>query len=223
MDRHGKKMQTNHLQQLLDATNDFSGAAHLVDIPGMSSPKVCNLLNRLVGRMDPGEQYLEIGVWQGRTLLSAALNNGGRLCIGCDKFRAFGRYTGFGYRARRALYANIERYRGRRATIWFHDMRSATFFKRHRLGPVGVYFYDGAHTYRETRRSIAAGSQWLSRHAAVLVDDWNVPHVRRATLDGFRDSGVRILWRRDLPGDHTEGTWWNGIGAFYVESERSRF
>lgn len=35
-------------------------------------------------------------------------------------------------------------------------------------------------------------------------------------VDGFRDSGVDILWRRDLPGDHTEATWWNGVGAFYV-------
>jgi len=216
-------MQVNHVQQLLAATNDFAGATHLVDIPGMSSPKVCNLLNGLVARMDPGERYLEVGVWQGRTLLSAALDNTDRVCIGCDKFRAFGRYTGFGFLARRALYSNVARFKGRRAAIWFHDMRSATFFKRHQLGPVGVYFYDGGHTYRLTRESIAAGSRWLSPKAAVLVDDWNLPHVRQATLDGFRDSGVRILWRRDLPGDHTEQTWWNGVGAFYVESDGFRF
>lgn len=214
-----ERMLTNQIEALLDATNDFQGARHLVAIPGMSSPKVCNLLNRLVSRMDPGERYLEVGCWRGRTLLSAAIHNRDRVCVACDKFRAFGRYTGFGFAARRALRANLERYRGRRATVWFHDMRSAAFFARPPLGPVGVYFYDGAHSYRETRRSIAAGSRWLSPRAAVLVDDWNVPHVREATLDGFRDSGVQVLWRRDLPGDHTEQSWWNGVGAFYVQSQ----
>jgi len=209
-------VEVNHLAALLAATSDFDGATHLVDIPGMSSPKICNLLNALVARMEPGERYVEVGCWRGRTLLSAALNNTGRVCIGCDKFRLFGRFTGFGYRARRALYANVKRYEGRRAAIWFHEMRSSVFFRRRSLGPVGVYFYDGAHSYRETRRSIAAGARWLSPKAVVLVDDWNVPHVRQATLDGFRDSGVTILWRRDLPGDHTEATWWNGVGAFYV-------
>ena len=215
-------MQTNHIAALLRDTDDYAAATHLVDIPGMSSPKVCNLLNGLVARMDEGERYLEVGCWRGRTLLSAALHNTERICIGCDKFRVFGRYTGLGFVARRALYANIARYQGRRAAIWFHDMRSASFFARRPLGPVGVYFYDGAHAYRETRRSIAAGSRGLSPRAAVLVDDWNVPHVRTATLDGFRDSGVEVLWRRDLPGDHTEQTWWNGIGAFYVDASRVR-
>lgn len=214
-------MQTNQIEALLTATNDFAEAEHLVDIPGMSSPRVCNLLNGLVARMDPGERYLEIGCWRGRTLLSAAIDNPDRICIGCDKFRVFGRYTGFGFLARRALCANLERYKSRRATVHFHDMRSAAFFARPPLGPVGVYFYDGAHTYRETRRSIAAGSRWLSPRAAVLVDDWNVPRVRAATLDGFRDSGVTVLWRRDLPGDHTENSWWNGIGAFYVDASQS--
>ena len=209
-------MRFNHIEELLATTDDFAGAKDLVDVPGMSSPRICNLLNRLVARMDPGERYLEIGVWHGRTLLSAALNNTDRLCIGCDKFRAFGRYTGFGFRARRALRANIARFTGQRASIWFYDMRSSVFFERHRLGPVGVYFYDGDHSYRGTRQSIAAGARWLSRRAAVLVDDWNVPRVRRATFDGFRDGGVDILWQRELPGDHSEHTWWNGVGAFYV-------
>ena len=213
-------METNHIEALLAATDDFASATHLVDIPGLSSPKMCNLLNGLVARMDPGERYLEVGCWRGRTLLSAALNNTDRICIGCDKFRAFGRETGLGFMARRALYANVERYAGRRAAIWFHDMRSAAFFARGPLGPVGVFFYDGGNSYRQTRRSIAAGSRWLSRRAAVLVDDWNVDHVRTATLDGFRDSGIEVLWRRDLPGDLTEQTWRNGVGAFYVDASR---
>lgn len=216
-------MQVNHAERLLRETGDFAGAAHLVDVPGMSSPRVCALLNALVASMDPGEHYLEIGSWQGRTLLSAAMHNRGRLCVACDKFRVFGRYTGFGYRVRRALQQNLQRYASDRAVIQFFDMPSRRFFRQRPFdGTVGVYFYDGDHSYRGTRASIAAGARWLSDRAVVLVDDWNVPRIRGGTHDGFADAGVRVLWHRALEGDHTERTWWNGLGVFYVEASPAR-
>jgi hypothetical protein len=211
-------MQINHAERLLRETDDFAGSRHLVDVPGMSSPRVCRLLNRLVAAMDPGEHYLEVGTWQGRTLLSAALNNQGRICVACDKFRLFGRYTGFGFQARRAFKRNLSRYARGRAAIHFYDMPASRFFRRPRIDATfGVYFYDGDHSYRGTRQSIAAGVRWLSERAVVLVDDWNVERIRRATVDGFDDASARVLWHRALDGDHTEEKWWNGVGVFYVE------
>ena len=211
-------MTRNHVEELLRETEDFKDAQPIVDVPGMSSPKVCRLLNGLVSRMDVGEHYLEIGTWQGRTLLSAAMHNPGRLCVACDKFRPFGRYTGFGFRVRRALRENLRRHDGDRATVHFYDMSSSRFFSRPRFeGTVGVFFYDGDHSYAGTRRSIAAGARRLSQRAALLVDDWNVPRIQQATFDALKDASVRILWHRALGGDHSERTWWNGLGAFYLE------
>lgn len=210
-------MLSNEVDGLLRDTNDFEDALPLVDVPGMSSPRVCQLLNRLVSRLEAGEHYLEIGSWHGRTLLSAAMHNPGRLCIACDKFRVFGRYTGFGFRARRSLQRNLARYAGGRATIHFFDMPSSRFFRRRRFdGTLGVFFYDGDHSYRGTRESLAAGARCLSERAVVIVDDWNVPRIREATFDGLEDAGVRILWHRALAGDHSERAWWNGVGVFYV-------
>jgi hypothetical protein len=144
-------MNTNIASQILEENHDFADAAPLVDIEGMSSPRVCRYLNRLVASMDPGEAYLEVGTWKGRTLLSAALGNAGRVCIGCDKFRFWGRYTGLGSIARRDLLHNIDRFRGMTASIWFHDMNSRRFFAEvHPPLPVGVYFYDGDHSYEGT-------------------------------------------------------------------------
>jgi hypothetical protein len=176
------------------------------------------LLNELVRSMDAGEHYLEVGSWRGRTLLSAAVGNPGRLCIGCDKFRLYGRYTGLGVLVRRALRQNVARHAHDRAAIHFYDMPSSRFFARPRQpGPVGVYFYDGDHSFRGTRRSIAAAGPLLSRRAVVLVDDWNVERIRLGALQGFADASLRVLWHRALRGDHTERTWWNGLGVFYVE------
>ena len=133
-------------------------------------------------------------------------------------FRADGG-TGLGYRARHALRRNLARYADQRAAIHFYDMPSSRFFRRRRIdGAVGVYFYDGDHSYRGTRRSIAAGARWLSPRAIVLVDDWNVSRIQRGAIDGLTDASARILWHRALEGDHTENTWWNGLGVFYVET-----
>jgi hypothetical protein len=56
----------------------------------------------------------------------------------------------------------------------------------------------------------------LSPRGVILVDDWNDPAIQRATRDALRERGATILWERELPGDHSERTWWNGVGVFYV-------
>jgi hypothetical protein len=210
-------MDTNIAQELLEQRRDFEAAAPVVDVEGMSSPKMCEFLRALVARMEPAEVYLEVGTWKGRTLLSAAHGNLQRVCVGCDKFRFWGKFTGPRFLARRAFYRNVERYRATSANIVFHEMTSEQMFAEGRVPPcVGVYFYDGDHSYEGTHRGITSGVQVLSPRAVVLVDDWNDPVIRSATRDAFAASGTTILWERELPGDHTERSWWNGVGVFFV-------
>ena len=215
-------MNNNIALAVLEEHQDFSGAEPLVDVTGMSSPRVCALLNALVRRMDPEECYLEVGTWQGLTLLSAALGNFGRTCIGCDKFRLWGRYTGWGVRARLALERNIGRYRGSTADILFHAVSSRRLFAERRISsPVGVYFYDGDHSYRGTRANLVAATPFLSDRAVILVDDWNDPAIRAASFDGLGEAGLSILWHRELAGDHSRAGWWNGLAVFFVEKAPS--
>jgi hypothetical protein len=211
-------MVHNIAEQILLETDDFRDARHLVDIEGLSSPKVCNFLNRLVANLAPGERYLEIGTWKGRTLFSAAFGNHGKVCVGCDKFRLWGKFTGPGWLARRAMLHNITHYRDKGATVHFHHMTSRALFAGGYVpASVGIYFYDGDHSYEETHHGMEAGARLLSPRAVVLVDDWNDPVVQRGARAGMDQGGLRVLWHRELPGNHTEGTWWNGLGVFYVE------
>lgn len=210
-------MQENIAARLLEEHRDFEGAPSLVAVEGLSSPRVENFLNRLVERMAPGQSYLEVGTWKGRTLLSAAYRNRGRLCVGCDRFRLWGRYTGPGLLAKRALLRNIERYRAESATVEFHDVPSRRLFLEGRVrGPIGVYFYDGDHSYAGTHHGITAAAPYLAERSVVLVDDWNDPVIRQATRDALSTARLEVLWQRDLPGDHSERGWWNGLGAFFL-------
>jgi Methyltransferase domain len=212
-------VDTNIARELLKLHADFVGAEPLVE--GLSSPRVANFLNRLVARLAPGETYLEIGTWKGLTLISAAFDNPSKVCIGCDRFRAWGRFTGPGVLARRALAKNLKRYRARSAKIRVFAMKSCELFRRRLLGaPVGVYFYDGDHSYESTHHGMVAASPFLAERSVVLVDDWNDREIRRATFDGLEQASLRVVWRRALPGDHTTLGWWNGLGVFCVEKTR---
>ena len=208
----------NTIEALLHANEDYRGARHVVDVEGMSTPRVCNLLNDLVGSMGPDETYLEVGTWRGLTLCSAIANNPGKRCVACDKFRFWGYWTGFGWRARRALYENIARHRPGGAEVSFYEMRSELMFRRG-LVPDGVkvYFYDGDHSYGGTYRNILSAAPLLCAESYLIVDDWNQERVRRATRDAIEDAGLAIAWWRALEGvNGDQRGWWNGIGAFWL-------
>lgn len=215
-------MRDNAARHILDETRDLEGARHLVDVVGLSSPKTCTLLNRLVASLDPAERYLEIGTWQGLTLCSAAYGNAGKECVACDKFRFLGRFTGWGHRARRALHDNVRRYREGSARVEFHHVTSRDLFRNQLVrGPIGVFFYDGDHSYEETHHALISAARLLSERATLLVDDYNDPVVREATEHALRDARIEVLWRRTLAGAQDAKGFWNGLGVFYVGASRS--
>ena len=209
---------SNVVEQILKENNDFEGAKHLVEIEGLSDPKVCNLLNRLVAAMPADQQYLEIGTFKGLTLCSAAYGNRGKHCIACDKFRFWNKYTGWGFQARAAFYANVERYKANSATVEFHDMRSLTMFRKGLVkGPIGVYFYDGDHRYAATRDNILAAAPLLASSSILLVDDWSDPIIQESTRDAIKQAGLRIEWERWLGQGAKERNFWNGLGVFVLQ------
>lgn len=211
-------MNDNLPLRLLDEHQDFAQAAPLVAIEGLSSPRVCQLLNQLVRHMDRDECYVEVGTWKGLTLLSAAWGNFGRTCIGCDKFRFYGRFTGLGLQARRALERNIRRHRGRTADIHFHHMSYQRMFAERRISsPIGVYFYDGDHSYGGTYEGITRAAPFLNERSVLVVDDWNDRTIRQATTDALQRACLTPLWHRCLPGNHSGEQFWNGLGIYHLE------
>jgi hypothetical protein len=97
-------------------------------------------------------------------------------------------------------------------------MSSRRFFAEHRPhGPVGVYFYDGDHSYDGTHHGVVAAAPHLARRSVLLMDDWNDPLIRRATFDGLCAAGLEVLWQRELAGNHETRGWWNGLAVFWLQ------
>jgi hypothetical protein len=208
---------SNVVERILSENNDFVDAKHLVEVEGLSDPKVCNFLNRLVAAMPADQKYLEIGTFKGLTLCSAAFGNKGKHCIACDKFRFWNRYTGWGFAARAAFNRNVDRYKSNSATVEFHDMKSLTMFRKGLVrGPIGVFFYDGDHSYEATRDNILAAAPLLANPAILLVDDWKDPIIQQGTRDAIKQAGLRIDWEKWLGQGATGRNFWNGLGVFIL-------
>jgi Methyltransferase domain len=148
--------------------------APLRDIRGMSTLANAYLIHEITKFLDPGEAYLNVGVWQGFTFLAGVIN---RECIsiGVDNFSAFGG-------PREQFLANFEPLR--HSNTSFFDMDYVEYLtQRHDGRKIGFYFYDGEHSYKNQLRALEIAEPFFAPNAIILVDDTNTKPARQATLD----------------------------------------
>ncbi|MBF0130637.1 MAG: class I SAM-dependent methyltransferase [Alphaproteobacteria bacterium] len=150
---------------------------------GLSGLKTVGALQRLVGLFadDPAACYLEVGVFQGLSLLSVAAAHPGVPCFGIDNFSILdprGENLGI-------VNQRMARLDARNATLINQDFEDALDTIGRHLGGrrIAVYFVDGAHDYRSQLMGLLLALPHLHERAVVLVDDANYPDVRLSTRD----------------------------------------
>ena len=172
-------------------------------VPRMSTFAVASIINDAVSRLSPGSAFVNVGVWNGFTLLSGMAGNAGRSCIGVDNFSEFGG-------PRDPFLARFERARGEGHR--FYDMNYQDYFARQHSVPIGVYFYDGAHSYEHQLAGLEVAEPFFSRDCIILVDDTNSPAPRQATADflAARPGRYRVLLDQQTSANG-HPTFWNGL------------
>src|SRR5260370_5920152 len=143
-------------------------------IPGMASENKLMLLNNAIACLEHDEVYVEVGCWQGLTLVGAMTGNDSQKAFACDNFSQFGG-------PKNALAQNLSKYLPKE-TVRFFDMDYREFFAAAPWLPrrIGVYFYDGGHRFAEQYHAIELALPYLADQALIVVDDTNNPAVRRA-------------------------------------------
>ena len=152
-------------------------------LTGLSGMKTVGLLQRLVGLFadDRTACYLEIGVHQGLTLVSVALEAPRTRCFGIDNFATLdseGQNLG-------VVHERLDRFGVRNASLLNMDFEEAlerldVHLEGHRLA---LYFVDGPHDYRSQMVALLQAKGRLSERAVIVIDDANYPDVRMATRD----------------------------------------
>jgi len=157
------------------------GASDVLD--GLSGVKSVGLLQRLTGlfKDTPDTCYLEIGVFQGLTLLSVASAFPDYPCFGIDNFSILdpdSKNLGIVEERTKKLDA-------RNAKLINLDFEEALSRLDDFIGTrkVAVFLIDGAHDYRSQLMCLLLGMKHLHENAVILIDDANYDFVRQSTHD----------------------------------------
>jgi predicted O-methyltransferase YrrM len=148
-------------------------------VQGFSSAGELTVLNRAAHALPDGEAYLEVGTFKGRSLCGAAVGQPSCRMYAMENFTEFGMA---GAEARSVLLTNLaDHTNGCDVRLLEGDA-----FRMLTSGvvdqPVGVYFYDGAHTGEAHHLALALIEPLLADEAVVLIDDASWPMVERASL-----------------------------------------
>jgi hypothetical protein len=200
--------------RLADAVKGLNDARFLrlvSSIHVMSTPRIYSILNAIVSCMDEDELYVEVGTYQGGSLISALMDNNAR-AIGVDNFAEFKQTNSY----ERTL-GNLQAFNvSDRAVL--RDLSYQEFFKSVPADfKMQVYYYDGEHNFEGQLAGMEAGWQYLSAGSIMLVDDYLYPEVSHA-LNAFisnHKNNLRLMFVT-LPFNPVDMVWWNGCVVMEV-------
>jgi predicted O-methyltransferase YrrM len=179
----------------------------------MATENKLAVLNLAVSCLQPGEVYLEVGTYLGTSVIGASLGNSDKHFVAIDDFSQFGG-------PEEQCRANIQRLAEAPVTLiaanaW-SELTSSQFGYR-----IGVYFYDGGHTFPDQWRGLALAEPHLADVAIVIVDDASYRVVKAANraFTKTRPQFEKILEMHSPR--NGEPRWWNGIDVFAYRRDRS--
>ena len=175
----------------------------ICNIPRMSTFAIGAIINEGVSRMREGKAFVNVGVWHGFTLLSGMASNGRKRCIGIDDFSQYGSpLAAFGRRFRAFRKPNHE----------FYEMDCVKYFSAVHAGEIGLFFYDGRHSYENQLRALRSTEPFFSEDCIIIIDDTNYEEVRKGVRDFISSSPCRYQILFDITTScNYHPTFWNGI------------
>jgi predicted O-methyltransferase YrrM len=180
----------------------------------MSTARVYAIINTIVSSLSDHENYVEVGTYQGGSLISALLGNNIR-AIGVDSFGQFTETNNL-----QTTKANLEKF-GVADRVTMHDKGFKEFFAElPATFPIHVYYYDGAHDEQAQYEGMEAAWPHLRPGSIVIVDDYTYPPVQRAVNRFVANhiSTIKFLFMFD-PIFNTDPIWWNGCVVLRVTDE----
>tara|TARA_R110002110_G_scaffold107584_1_gene269088 strand:- start:350 stop:1249 length:900 start_codon:yes stop_codon:yes gene_type:complete len=189
----------------------------VLQIEGMSTPKVRHLLNNL-NRW--GENYLEIGSHKGSTFVSSLYghNKKGWSIDNYAEFCSAEYRPGRDGTHQNQLLENIEKHLV--CPTEFFNEDSFLFDLKNITEPVDVYMYDGDHDQDKQRRALEYYHSVLNDQFILIVDDWNSQSVRDGTYSGIKNTNMCILSELVIRSYGTNGPdWWSGFYAAFLAKE----
>ncbi len=237
------------LDKIIDSIQESKAKGLLIKdekdiLSGFSGKKLVGMLQRLSTLFinDRDACYLEVGVFQGLTLLSVAMSCHHLSCYGIDNFAYLDpEGKNFGLVKDRISQLNLNN-----VNVINKDYEDALENLSSEIGnkKVAIYFIDGPHDYRSQLMCLELVLPYLHENAVIIIDDCNYRHVRQANRDFLvTHSEYKLIFEAYTPCHPKNMTqiqeikaregWWNGVNvlvrdsnnhlpSIYPPTERSR-
>lgn len=182
------KPDTQFFENILAAIKETEADGLLSDhrtdgLSGLAGLKTVGVLQRLARMMSTDETacYLEIGVFQGLTLVSTALDAPNVPCYGIDNFRILDPNA----ENLSIVQDRMTKFKTENAKLINMDFEEALESLEDHISDrkVGLYLIDGPHDYRSQFVCLLLAKRHLHDRAVIVIDDANYPDVRMATRD----------------------------------------
>jgi len=225
--------QQQHFQAIYDIIRESEDQGLFVEprgLSGFSGAKLVGMLQRLA-RYEAsrnGGLYLEVGVFQGLTLISTACALDGGEAFGIDNFAQFDASK----KNQAIIQKRMEANEVNNANLINRDYEDALEDLKAIRGEkkIGVFFVDGPHDYRSQAICLHLIKPHLSESAVIVIDDCNYRHVRLANRDFLVSNPEFKLifesYTRCHPGNMTKEEenearrgWWNGVNVIVKDPE----
>lgn len=169
----------------------------------MSTYAVGAIINHIARHMDNDEAYVNIGVWNGFTLLAGMVGNGEKRCIGVDNFSKFGG-------PKDQFMAEFQKYKSRNHSFYECDYKD--YFTNMHSGSIGAYFYDGDHSEENQCEGLSVAEEYFSKNAVVIIDDFNRPDVVLGTNRYIQKTKLKFRLICDFKtANDGHPTFWDGL------------
>lgn len=210
-------------QELPQLFDDFPWSEHprgprfedlLETVPNLAEENNLALVNLAARLLEPGESYVEAGVYMGASLIAAARGNEGKDIVGLDDFSFPAmevRERPLPPASRSQLEANLERFRADDVTVLEGDalqlLRDGALQGRR----VGAYYYDATHSYESQLEGLRLVEPYLTEQALLIVDDSDWEDVARATRDYLAEQPKARLLLEIVGHEKGQPWWWDGV------------
>lgn len=186
-----------------DRSTARAALCHLCNIPRMSTYAIGAIIDKAVSSMPSDAKFVNVGAWHGFTFLAGISSNPDKQAVCVDNFSQFG-----GPREE-----FLERFRAASSSRHsFHEMDYEHYFASVHQGAIGVYIYDGEHSYRNQLRGLEIAEPFFVSGTIILVDDTNEEDPRKATLDFISRRPGEYVFLHDMKTScNGHPTFWNGL------------
>lgn len=189
-----------------------------IDIPGLTSRRVQNLLNGLAKN---STKYLEIGPFLGATT-AAALKDNNLDAYAIDMWEediqpALDQFE-LPSNSKEVFENNISKYIGLNK---LNIIQSDCFlYDNSNIVDVDLFFYDGPHDHKSVHDVVVKYATSLANNAIIVFDDANWDGVVSGAEAGIKQAGLNIKYSKKIL-NKTESNidWWNGLYIAVVSKQ----